>query len=195
MWKKKLYLVLRMLYIDIYPNFLSYQPVVPASTLLLQAQRRKSRSQIQRDHPRVKHRGHLMGFLDFPGSSTVKNPPAMQETCRRCRFDPWIGKIPWRRKWQPTPVFLPEKFHGLQPDKLLWEVPWTEEPGGLQCMGLQRAEHDWVTQQQQWTSYPKLQKTLLFRQMFILVKWTFLNLVWFFDFLLLLNLSTGLSWS
>ena len=35
--------------------------------------------------------------------------------CRRCkrhRFDPWVGKIPWRRKWQPTPVFLPGKFHG-----------------------------------------------------------------------------------
>ena len=32
--------------------------------------------------------------------------------CRRCRFDPWVGKIPWRRKWQPTPVFLPIKSHG-----------------------------------------------------------------------------------
>jgi len=32
--------------------------------------------------------------------------------CRRCGFDPWVGKIPWRRKWQPTPVFLPGKFHG-----------------------------------------------------------------------------------
>ena len=32
--------------------------------------------------------------------------------CRRCRFDPWVGKIPWRRKWQPTPVFLPGKSHG-----------------------------------------------------------------------------------
>ena len=31
---------------------------------------------------------------------------------RRCRFDPWVGKIPWRRKWRPTPVFLPEKSHG-----------------------------------------------------------------------------------
>ena len=31
-----------------------------------------------------------------------------ESTCqyRRCRFDPWVGKIPWRRKWQPTPVFL-----------------------------------------------------------------------------------------
>ena len=31
--------------------------------------------------------------------------------CRRRRFDPWVGKIPWRRKWQPTPVFLPGKSH------------------------------------------------------------------------------------
>ena len=31
---------------------------------------------------------------------------------RKCRFDSWIGKIPWRRKWQPTPVFLPRKPHG-----------------------------------------------------------------------------------
>ena len=32
--------------------------------------------------------------------------------CRRHRFDPWVGKIPWRRKWQPTPVFLPGELHG-----------------------------------------------------------------------------------
>ena len=32
--------------------------------------------------------------------------------CRRQRFDPWVGKMPWRRKWQPTPVFLPGKCHG-----------------------------------------------------------------------------------
>ena len=31
---------------------------------------------------------------------------------RRCRFDPWVWKIPWRRKWQPIPVFLPGKSHG-----------------------------------------------------------------------------------
>ena len=31
---------------------------------------------------------------------------------RRCRFDPWVGKIPWRRKWQPTLVFVLGKFHG-----------------------------------------------------------------------------------
>ena len=38
----------------------------------------------------------------------VKNPPAMQET----QVYPWVGKIPWRRERQPTPVFLPREFHG-----------------------------------------------------------------------------------
>ena len=31
---------------------------------------------------------------------------------RRCGFDPWVGKTPWRRTWQPTPVFLPRESHG-----------------------------------------------------------------------------------
>ena len=39
----------------------------------------------------------------------VKNPPAMW----RPRFDPWVGKIPWRRERLPTPVFWPGEFHGL----------------------------------------------------------------------------------
>ena len=32
--------------------------------------------------------------------------------CRRHRFNPWVGKIPWRKKWHPTPIFLPGKSHG-----------------------------------------------------------------------------------
>ena len=32
--------------------------------------------------------------------------------CGWLRFDPWVGNIPWRRKWHPTPVFLPEKSYG-----------------------------------------------------------------------------------
>ena len=32
--------------------------------------------------------------------------------CKIPRFDPWVRKIPWRREWQPTPVFLPGEFHG-----------------------------------------------------------------------------------
>ena len=38
----------------------------------------------------------------------IKNLPA----CRRTGFNPWVGKIPWRREWQPTPLFLLEQFHG-----------------------------------------------------------------------------------
>ena len=42
--------------------------------------------------------------------------------CRRPRFDPWVGKIPWRTKWQPTPVFLPGESHGQR--SLAGYSPW-----------------------------------------------------------------------
>jgi len=52
----------------------------------------------------------------FPGGSAVKNLPANAgdtgDAYRRCGFDPWVWKIPWRKKWQPTPVFLPGESHG-----------------------------------------------------------------------------------
>ena len=65
----------------------------------------------------------------------VKNPPAMQETW----VDPWVGKIPWRRERLPTPVLLPRKW--TEEMKMLF-LPWTEEPGRLQSMGLLRVKHD-----------------------------------------------------
>ena len=55
-----------------------------------------------------------------PGGTSCKEPPASEE---EGGFDPWVGKTPWRRAWQPTPVFLPG------------ESPWTEEPGELQSTG------------------------------------------------------------
>ena len=42
----------------------------------------------------------------------VKNLPANAGGHKTCGFDPWVGKIPWRRAWQPTPVFLIEKSFG-----------------------------------------------------------------------------------
>ena len=48
-------------------------------------------------------------------------------------FNLWVGKIPWRRAWQPTPVFSPG------------ESPWTEEPGRLPSTGSQRVRHNWAT--------------------------------------------------
>ena len=56
----------------------------------------------------------------------VKNPLVKAGDVRECGFEPWVWKIPWRRAWQPIPVFLPG------------ESPWTEEPGGLQSMRSQR---------------------------------------------------------
>jgi len=43
-------------------------------------------------------------------------------SCRRREFNPWVGKIPWRRAWQPTPVFLPGESHGQR--HLVGYSPW-----------------------------------------------------------------------
>ena len=54
--------------------------------------------------------------------------------CLQCRipgFNPWVGKIPWRRIATRS--------------VLAWRIPWTEEPGGLQSRGLQRVGHAWAT--------------------------------------------------
>ena len=46
---------------------------------------------------------------DFPRGSSGKESTCQ---CRSHRFNPWVRKIPWRRKWQPAPVILPGKIHG-----------------------------------------------------------------------------------
>ena len=48
--------------------------------------------------------------LGFPDGSDGKEESACQ--CRRPGFDPWVRRIPWRRQWLPTPVFLPGESHG-----------------------------------------------------------------------------------
>ena len=63
-------------------------------------------------------------------SASAKEPACRCSRHKRRGFDPWVGKIPWKSAWQPTPVFL------------LGNIPWTEEPGGLQSMGSQRVGHD-----------------------------------------------------
>ena len=52
-----------------------------------------------------------MGTPGFPGGSMVKKLPANAGR-KRCVFNPWVRKILWSKKWQPTPVFLTVKFHG-----------------------------------------------------------------------------------
>ena len=60
--------------------------------------------------------------------------------CRRCRFDPWVRKITWRKEWQPTPVFLPGKLHGQK--NPVGYSPWDHKGVG----------HNLVTKEQ-WHFY------------------------------------------
>ena len=57
-------------------------------------------------------------FISFNKKNTTTSQGASGKEsacqCRRCRFNPSARKIPWRGKWQPAPVFLPEKSHGLR---------------------------------------------------------------------------------
>ena len=59
--------------------------------------------------------------MGFPGGASGKEPICQCRTHKRHGFDPWVGKN-WRRKWQPTPVFLPEEIHG--PRSLAGYSPW-----------------------------------------------------------------------
>ena len=69
----------------------------------------------------------------FPWWFSGKESACQFKRCMRCGLCPWVGKIPWRRRWQPSPVLFPG------------ESIWTKEPGGLHSVGSRRLGHDWVT--------------------------------------------------
>ena len=50
--------------------------------------------------------------MGFPGVASGKEPTCQCRILKRCGFELWVGKIPWRRAWQPTAVFLPGESHG-----------------------------------------------------------------------------------
>ena len=62
----------------------------------------------------------------FPGGSLLKKKNFTGQ-CRRRKFDLWVRKIPWRRKWQPTPVFLPGESYGQR--TLVGYSPWGHQVG------------------------------------------------------------------
>ena len=70
---------------------------------------------------------HIVYFkFDFPGGGVVKNLPAVQET--------WLPSLGWK-----DPL---EEGMATHSSILTWRIPWIEEPGGLQSMGLQRVGHN-----------------------------------------------------
>ena len=58
----------------------------------------------------------------LPSCAIGKEPACQSRRPKRCRFYPWVGKIPWRRAWQPTPVFLPGESRGQR--SLTGYSPW-----------------------------------------------------------------------
>ena len=66
---------------------------------------------------------HVYGkAVGFQGGTSGKVSPCQCRRRKRRKFDPRAGKIPWSRKWRPTPVFLPRKFHGQK--SLVGYSPW-----------------------------------------------------------------------
>ena len=71
----------------------------------------KNSKLVKKDLPKKKLKVNLC--QGFPDDSSGKEPESPWGRHRRRGFDPWVGKIPWRSEWQPTPIFLPgESHHG-----------------------------------------------------------------------------------
>ena len=58
----------------------------------------------------------------FPGGASGKEPVCQSRRLKRYGFNAWVQKVLWRRKWQPTPVFLPGKSHDKR--RLVHYSPW-----------------------------------------------------------------------
>ena len=105
----------------------------------------------------------VMTGVGFPGGPSGKETACQSRRHETCGFDTWVEKIPWRKAWQTTPVFLPGEsqgawrttvhkvaksltwlkqlgtWHIAHNDSILaWRIPWTEVPGRLQSMGRTR---------------------------------------------------------
>ena len=77
--------------------------------------------------------------LGFPGGASGKEPTCQCRRLKRHGFhpSPWVGKIPWRREWQPAPVFLPGQFQGQR--SLAGCSPW----GGTELSTTEVTWHTW----------------------------------------------------
>ena len=67
--------------------------------------------------------------VTFTWAFLVAQRSRIHPHCRRRRFDPWVGKFPWRRKWQPALVFLPGKSHGQR--NVMGYSPWGHQESDM----------------------------------------------------------------
>ena len=89
-------------------------------------------------------------YMCFPGGASGKESTCQCKRCKRCGFNPCVRKnpwrrkqqIPWRRKEQPTPVFLPGKFHGQR--NLVGYSPWgPTESDTTECLSTYMYIYTW----------------------------------------------------
>ena len=115
-------------------------PQDPAEALGLQGPEEHWRVQSQKKRGLQRHSCWLQIVKvcsQLGGSSLVAQRLSVCLECGRSRFNPWVRKILWRRKWQPTPVFLPGESHGQR--SLVGYSPWggKDFPGGSDSEGRQ----------------------------------------------------------
>ena len=79
---------------------------------------------------------------NFSGGTSGKEHAGQCWRWKRCGFDSWIGKIPWRSAWQPTPVFLPGESHGQR--TLAGYSPWRTESDMTEVTSMHVCMHVWV---------------------------------------------------
>ena len=84
--------------------------------------------------------------------------------CRRLRFIPWVGTIPWKRKWQPTPLFLPGQSYGQR--SLVGSSPWGHKRVGYNLATKQQQHSAEYGESPDLWSQENFDLTLLF-----LIKW------------------------
>ena len=86
----------------------------------------------------------VVKVLGLPKWCSGKEYACQCRRCWRCRFNPWIRKIPWWRKWQPTPLFLLGKFYGQR--SLVSYRPWDRKESDMteQLNKQQSRIRDWL---------------------------------------------------
>ena len=86
-------------------------------------------SELRKDLIRVTYQEDCFSTTWLPRWWSGKESAYRHRRCKRCGFAPWARKIPWSRKWQPTVVFLPGKFHGQR--SLEGYSPWGSKESNM----------------------------------------------------------------
>ena len=137
----QIWLVLPLLLLLPWPETASLTWIISISELVLLYMLTSSIIQVRLDYTQATNTSrsliclsiytYVCAYMGFPGGASGEESACQPWTHKRCGFDPWVRKTPWRRAWKPTPVFLPG------------ESPWTEAHGGLQSIESHWVRYDW----------------------------------------------------